>query len=75
VPLQRAPERGPDTIGKALTQATGTAEREAAIAMVEDVAGTQRIRLGADKAYDTVDRQELQAIPVIFQPVQRSNMG
>jgi transposase len=38
-----------------MTQATGTAEREAAIAMVEDLAGSDRITLGADKAYDTLD--------------------
>jgi IS5 family transposase len=38
-----------------LTQATGTGEREAAIAMVEDLPGSQRITLAADKAYDTAD--------------------
>ena len=38
-----------------MTQATGTAEREAAIAMVEDVAASQRITLAADKASDTAD--------------------
>ena len=38
-----------------LTPATGTAEREAAIAMIEDLAGNQRITLAADKAYDTAD--------------------
>lgn len=38
-----------------LTAATGTAEREAAIAMVEAVPGWHRITLGADKAYDTKD--------------------
>jgi transposase len=35
-----------------LTQATGTAEREAALEMVDDVPGDHRITLGADKAYD-----------------------
>ena len=35
-----------------LTQATGTAEREAALEMVDDVPGTHRITLGADKGYD-----------------------
>ncbi len=35
-----------------LTLATGTAEREAALAMVEDVPGRRRISLGADKGYD-----------------------
>ena len=35
-----------------LTQATGTAEREAALAMAAARPGTHRITLGADKAYD-----------------------
>jgi transposase len=35
-----------------LTPATGTAEREAALAMVAARPGTHRITLGADKAYD-----------------------
>jgi hypothetical protein len=38
-----------------MTPATGTAEREAAVAMVEQLADGQRITLGADKAYDTTD--------------------
>src|SRR5437660_9628835 len=37
------------------TTATGTAEREAAIAMVEEFPGGERITLGTDKAYDTQD--------------------
>ncbi len=36
-----------------VTQATGTAERDAALEMVEDKAGTKRITLGGDKNYDT----------------------
>ena len=36
-----------------VTQATGTAEREAAIAMVEALGGTHRVTLGADKNDDT----------------------
>ena len=36
-----------------LTHATGTAEREAALAMLERMDGRHRITLGADKAYDT----------------------
>src|ERR1700741_1880646 len=35
-----------------ITRASGTAEREAALEMVDDVPGSQRITLGADKAYD-----------------------
>jgi transposase len=35
-----------------LTQATGTAEREAALSMVKELAGTKRRTLGGDKNYD-----------------------
>lgn len=35
-----------------VTQATGTAEREAALELVDRMAGAGRITLGADKAYD-----------------------
>jgi hypothetical protein len=35
-----------------VTQATGTAEREAALAMLDRRPGRRRITLGADKAYD-----------------------
>ncbi len=37
-----------------LTHATGTAEREAALTMLERLEGRHRITLGADKAYDVV---------------------
>jgi len=36
-----------------LTKATGTAEREAAVEMLKEVAGDKRVTAGADKAYDT----------------------
>ena len=36
-----------------LTQATGTAEREAALEMVQEIPGRRRVTLGADKNYDT----------------------
>jgi transposase len=42
-------------VAASLTPATGTAEREAAVAMVEALGGDQCITLGADKAYDTAD--------------------
>src|SRR5438477_13183374 len=35
------------------TPATGTAEREAAMAMVGDLPGGERVTLGGDTAYDT----------------------
>jgi Transposase DDE domain len=39
-----------------VTHATGTAEREAALAMLDDYRGTRRrITLGGDKAYDVAD--------------------
>jgi hypothetical protein len=38
-----------------MTAATGAAEREAAVAMVEELADGGRITLGGDKAYDTAD--------------------
>jgi transposase len=39
----------------AFTQATGTAERDAALVMLEKVPGLHRVTVGADKGYDTVD--------------------
>ena len=36
-----------------VTQATGTAEREAAVDMVEALSGNHQVTLGADKNYDT----------------------
>jgi transposase len=38
-----------------VTRATGTAERETALDMLENVPGSQRITVGADKGYDTRD--------------------
>jgi hypothetical protein len=38
-----------------ITKATGTAEREAAVEMLEGVAGEKRKTVGTDKAYDTRD--------------------
>jgi transposase len=38
-----------------LTQATGTAEREAAASMIDALGGNDRITVAADKAYDTQD--------------------
>ena len=36
-----------------VTRATGTAEREAAMQMLETIPGSRRITVGADKGYDT----------------------
>ena len=55
-----------------LSQATGTAEREAALAMIERHApGQRRLTLGADKAYDvrtfTADLRRMLVTPHIAQ--------
>lgn len=42
-------------VGAILTQATGTAEREACLKLIEELGGNRRITLGADKAYDVHD--------------------
>jgi transposase len=42
-----------------LTQATGTAEREAALEMLEHLPGQHRITVGADKAYDAASFVEV----------------
>ena len=42
-------------VAASVTLATGTAEREAAEAMIGDLPAGERITLGADKAYDTAD--------------------
>ncbi len=39
----------------AFTQATGTAEREAAVGMLGQLPGARRVTVGADKGYDTAD--------------------
>jgi len=36
-----------------VTQATGTAERDAATDMIQNIPGTRRVTVGADKGYDT----------------------
>jgi transposase len=56
-----------------VTQATGTAEREAALAMAEAIPGQQRVTLGADKNYDTRDfvceLRELRVTPHVAQNI------
>jgi transposase len=42
-------------VAATVTPATGTAEREAAVVMVEPTVDGKRITLGTDKAYDTAD--------------------
>jgi transposase len=54
-----------------VTQATGTAEREAALVMAEAIPGQKRVTLGADKGYDTHDfvheLRQLQVTPHVAQ--------
>jgi transposase len=54
-----------------LVPATGTAERDTAVAMLEEVPGTGRITVGADKAYDTrgfvAQLRELNVTPHVAQ--------
>jgi IS5 family transposase len=58
-------------INTRVTQATGTAEREAALAMAEAIPGQQRATLGADKTDDTRDfvheLRELRVTPHLAQ--------
>jgi transposase len=57
-------------------EAAGTAERDAALIMVEEVAGTGRVTLGGDKGYDTRDFvagcRSLGVTPHVAQNVKRS---
>jgi len=57
-------------------EATGKAERDAALIMVEEVAGAGRVTLGADKGYDTRDFvagcRGLGVTPHVAQNVKRS---
>ena len=54
-----------------LPQATGTAEREAALAMAEELPGPHRVTLGGDRNSETQafvsDRRELQVTPHVAQ--------
>ena len=57
-----------------LTQATGTAERDAALEMAEATPGRHRITLGADKNYDTRELvRELRALRVTPHVAQHTN--
>jgi transposase len=63
-------------IGTELLPATGTAERDAALTMVQQVAGAGRVTLGGDKGYDTRDFvarcRKLGVTPHVAQNVGRS---
>ena len=57
-------------------QANGTAERDAALLMLEQVPGVDRITVGADKAYDTrgfvAEGRNLKVTPQVAQNTKRS---
>src|SRR5229473_403721 len=59
-----------------LFQANGTAERDAALVMLEQIPGEQRVTVGADKGYDTRDFvaecRNLQVTPHVAQNTKRS---
>jgi transposase len=59
-----------------LFQANGTAERDAALVMLEQIPGEQRVTVGADKAYDTKDFVEecrnMKVTPQVAQNIKRS---
>ena len=58
------------------TQATGTAEREAALSMVKALPGRRRVTLGADKGYDAAgfvsDLRGVHVAPHVAQKVKGS---
>lgn len=58
-----------------LFQANGTAERDAALVMLERLPGQQRVTVGADKAYDTKDFvaecRNIKVTPHVAQNVKR----
>ncbi|HVP46712.1 MAG TPA: IS5 family transposase, partial [Bryobacteraceae bacterium] len=57
-------------------QANGTAERDAALVMLERVPGDKQVTVGADKAYDTKDFvaecRKMEVTPHVAQNVKRS---
>ena len=59
-----------------LFQANGTAERDAALVMLERLPGDRRVTVGADKAYDTKDFvaecRNIKVTPHVAQNVRRS---
>lgn len=62
-------------VSSTVWEATGTAEREAALEMLEDIAGSGRVTVGGDKGFDTAGfvRQcrELRVTPHVAQNLER----
>ena len=63
-------------VGTELLQSNGTAERDAALVMLEQIPGGNRVTVGADKGYDTKDFvaecRHLKVTPHIAQNVNRN---
>jgi transposase len=63
-------------VGIEVFQANGTAERDAALVMLEQIPGDRRVTVGADKAYDTRDFvaecRNMKVTPHVAQNVKRS---
>jgi transposase len=63
-------------VSSRLTQASGMAEREAALEMVADLPGRHRVTVGCDKGYDAYDfvegLRDLGATPHVAQSISRS---
>ena len=66
-------------VGGMVTQASGTAERDAAEALIEPKAKMRRVTLGADKAYDTQDHvanlRDLGVTPHVAQNQAKTKTG
>ena len=60
-------------------EATGTAERDAALAMMEKIPGQQRVTVAGDKGYDTRDFvaecRNLQVTPHVAQRMKGGGVG
>ena len=56
-------------------EANGTAERDAALVMLEQIRGTKQVTVGGDKAYDTADFvaecRNLKVTPHVAQNLER----
>lgn len=63
-------------VGTEVFQANGTAERDAALVMLEQIAGVRRATVGADKGYDTKDFvaecRQMHITPHVAQNVKRN---
>ena len=62
-------------VNSAVFEANGTAERDAALVMLEQIPGTRQVTVGGDKAYDTADFvaecRNLKVTPHVAQNLER----